>query len=150
MMHHFKQLSIFPRLSYLFLWIITLASIVRSLLHIWLPDGGAQLIATIPLDTYALAAQATIVSMFALWGLSQLLSSIIFIYVLLRKSQWLIVLWVLVLVEYVSRLLIGQFKPISTVSVAPGVIGNYLLIGLSLVFIITHLFFKDFKKTKIK
>ncbi len=57
--------------------VITLVTIVRSLIHIIAPEGGAQSIATIPLENYSEAAAATVILMFSLWGLSQLLMEII-------------------------------------------------------------------------
>ena len=57
--------------QYAFL-LITFATIVRSLIHVFAPDGGAQSIATIPLASYSAEAAATVILMFSLWGLSQL------------------------------------------------------------------------------
>ena len=107
--------SIFVRLSLVFIFIFTLVGIGRSLLHIFLPDGGAQLIATIPLDSFSEEAKAVVVSMFAFWGLSQLLSSLVYVYILTKKKEWLPFAWFLLLIEYASRWLIGQFKPFETV-----------------------------------
>ena len=39
-------------------WLILAATIVRSLIHIFAADGGAQTIATIPLDSYPAEAAA--------------------------------------------------------------------------------------------
>ncbi|MFZ9782104.1 MAG: hypothetical protein ACO3C8_02665 [Bacilli bacterium] len=41
--------------------------------------------------------------------------------------------WLIILFEYTARWLIGQWKPFETLATAPGAIGNYVLIGLSLV-----------------
>jgi hypothetical protein len=60
-----KQRSIFVYVSVRFLWLMTLVGVIRSLLHIFLPDGGAQSIATIPLTTFPIEAQAVVVGMFA-------------------------------------------------------------------------------------
>ena len=54
--------------------LLTAISTVRSLVHIWKKDGGAQSIASIPLDKYPANAANTIILMFAYWGQSQLLS----------------------------------------------------------------------------
>ena len=59
------------------LWLfglITTVTLGRSLTHIFLPDGGAQSIATVPLDQYSSGAESSVISTFALWGLSQLCS----------------------------------------------------------------------------
>jgi len=41
------------KLGLYFFFFITLVTIGRSCIHIFAPDGGAQSIATIPLDTYS-------------------------------------------------------------------------------------------------
>ena len=136
--------SLYYQISLGFIWIFTLVGIVRSLLHIFLPDGGAQLIATIPLDTYSVEARQVIIGMFAFWGLSQLLSSLVYVYILIKRKEWLPFAWLWFLIEYASRWLIGQFKPFETVSTAPGAIGNYVFIILSLAMIIWYAV--DYKK----
>ncbi|MEY3692418.1 MAG: hypothetical protein RLZZ388_589 [Bacillota bacterium] len=136
--------SLYFQISLGLIWVFTLVGITRSLLHIFLPDGGAQLIATIPLDSYSVEAQQVIVGMFAFWGLSQLLSSLVYVYILLKRKEWLLFAWLLLLIEYASRWMIGQFKPFETVSTAPGAIGNYVFIVLSLAMLIWYAV--DYKK----
>lgn len=136
--------SLYFQISLGLIWVFTLVGITRSLLHIFLPDGGAQLIATIPLDSYSVEAQQVIVGMFAFWGLSQLLSSLVYVYILLKRKEWLPFAWLLLLIEYASRWMIGQFKPFETVSTAPGAIGNYVFIVLSLAMLIWYAV--DYKK----
>ena len=69
------------------LWVfypITLMTVGRSLIHIFRSDGGAQSIATIPLDTFVSGGAETVISVFALWGLSQLLIGLLFVLVSFR------------------------------------------------------------------
>jgi hypothetical protein len=136
--------SFYVQLSLGLILVFTLVGVGRSLLHIFLPDGGAQLIATIPLESFSDEAEAVIIGMFALWGLSQLLSSLVYVYILTKKKEWLPFAWFLLLIEYASRWLIGQFKPFETVQTAPGVIGNYVFIGLSIGMLIWYVV--DYKK----
>jgi hypothetical protein len=136
--------SFYVQLSLGLILVFTLVGVGRSLLHIFLPDGGAQLIATIPLESFSDEAEAVIIGMFALWGLSQLLSSLVYIYIMTKRKEWLPFAWFLLLIEYASRWLIGQFKPFETVQTAPGVIGNYVFIGLSIGMLIWYVV--DYKK----
>ena len=69
--------------QYAFL-LITVVTIVRSLIHVFAPDGGAQSIATIPLESYSAQAAATVILMFSLWGLSQLLMGFVYLGVYLK------------------------------------------------------------------
>ena len=134
--------SMYFKFHFVFLWFITLVSLVRSLLHIFLPDGGAQLIATIPLDTFTQDAQDVIIGMFALWGLAQLIGSFIFVYVLIKRPRFLLVLYMFLLIEYGGRLLIGLSKPFDTVETVPGSIGNYVFIIVSIVSLVSLLFIR--------
>ena len=136
--------SLYVRLSFAFITVFTLVGVVRSLLHIFLPDGGAQLIATIPLDSFSEEAKAVVIGMFALWGLSQLLSSLVYVYILIKRKELLPFAWFSLLIEYASRWLIGQFKPFETVQTAPGAIGNYVFMLLSVMMLVWYIV--DYKK----
>ena len=89
-------------------------------------------IASIPLDHYSLAAQETIIAMFALWGLSQLLVGLVYVVVMVRHQSWIPFISLLLLLEYAIRIGLGFFKTVVTVNTAPGVAGNLplLLIGV--------------------
>jgi len=85
------------------LWLFYLATIVtvgRSLAHIFLADGGAQSIATVPLEQFTPEGAASVVSMFAFWGLSQLLLAFIMVLVALRYRSMIPLMYLLILLEY--------------------------------------------------
>ena len=113
--------------QYAFL-IITVATLVRSLIHVFAPDGGAQSIATIPLASYSSDAAAAVVLMFSLWGLSQLLMGVVYLVVYIRYKSLISAMYVLMIVEYAMRIVIGQMKPIVTTGTAPGSIGNWIMV----------------------
>ena len=113
--------------------LITLITIGRSLVHIFKSDGGAQSIATIPLDTYSSGAAEAVVGIFAYWGISQLLFGLVFLLVLLRYRNLIPAMLLFIVVEYVARLASGQFKPIETVGQAPGGVVNYIFPVVALV-----------------
>ena len=110
---------------------VTALTLWRSVHHIIAPDGGAQSIATIPLDQFSSNAQAVVIGMFALWGLSQLLVAILFLVVLFRYRGLIPLMWLIFAAEYLGRIVIGQFKPIPTVETAPGAMGNIPLLVLA-------------------
>ena len=112
---------------------ITVLTVGRSLAHILLPDGGAQSIATIPLDTYPPDASDAIIAMFAQWGLSQLLLGLVYVVVLWKYKSLLPLMWLLVLLEWSGRLMLGMLKPIETRETPPGAIGNRVFTLLALV-----------------
>ncbi len=61
---------------------LTLMTIARSLIHMFAADGGAQSIASIPIDTYSPQSANALVTIFAAWGLSQLFIGIVYTIVL--------------------------------------------------------------------
>ena len=120
-------------------WLITAATIVRSLIHVFAPDGGAQTIATIPLDSYPTAAAAAVILMFSYWGLSQLLMGFVYLGVALKYRSLIPAMYVLLIFEYAMRFVIGQMKPIVTTGTAPGSIGNWIMVPLCAVLLVLSL-----------
>ncbi|MGR5092722.1 hypothetical protein ACPV5O_09990 [Vibrio maritimus] len=108
-----------------FFYILTGITLWRSQHHMFAADGGAQSIATIPLDTYSSQASSTVVGIFALWGLSQLIIGFIYLVVCLRYKALIPLMYFLGGVEYGMRAFyIGAFKPIETAGDAPGALIN--------------------------
>lgn len=124
-------------------YLITSITLIRSLIHILAPDGGAQSIATIPLDTYSVESANTVIFIFGLWGISQLLLGILFLIIVVRYKALIPLMYILIFTEYTLRLILGLFKPITLVGIAPGGIGNYVFIILSII-----LFFLSIQKPK--
>ncbi len=118
---------------------VTILTIARSLIHVFAPDGGAQSIATIPLDTYSANAAATVILIFSLWGLSQLLIGLIYVVVIWRYQMLIPFMYLLMVVEYGMRIFLSLVKPIETTRTAPGEVGNYLLLPLALVMLFLSL-----------
>lgn len=119
--------------------VITILTISRSLAHLFLPDGGAQSIATIPLTSYSANASKVIIGMFAQWGLSQLMVGFLFVIVICRYKSLIPLMWLFVLFEYGGRLLLGIYKPYETSGTAPGAIGNIIFPFLALIMLILSL-----------
>ncbi|MBJ18304.1 MAG: hypothetical protein CL933_02660 [Deltaproteobacteria bacterium] len=121
---------------------ITLLTVGRSLVHIFVPDGGAQSIATIPLDRMTSGGAEGIVLLFALWGLSQLLLGLLYVAVLIRYRALLPLMYLLFTVEYGGRFLIGRWKNIVTVETPPGETANVVFPVLGLVMLVLSLRFR--------
>jgi hypothetical protein len=118
------------------LWLfglITTVTLGRSLAHVFLPDGGAQSIATVPLSQYSSGAESSVISIFALWGLSQLLLAIVMLIAALRYRSMIPLLYLLLICEHVGRICIGIFKPLETLQSPPGATGSFIILGASLV-----------------
>ncbi|MCX5481607.1 hypothetical protein OSH08_21595 [Kaistia geumhonensis] len=116
--------------------LITAMTIGRSLVHMFAPDGGAQSVAHIPLDTYPAAASNAVVFLFSFWGLSQLMMGLVYIVALLRYRALIPLLLVLIFVEYAGRITIGHIRVIETTATAPGAILDYVMVLLTLVLLV--------------
>lgn len=108
---------------------------VRSCIHIFAPDGGAQSIATIDV---AVAGGANIVAMFGQWGASQLLLALL-LWALVLRWRGLVPLALLVLAaEPVLRGIAGHLKPVTTMGTAPGAALNWVVLpGLALLLLLS-------------
>lgn len=118
---------------------MTILTIGRSLAHIFIADGGAQSIATIPLDTFSSAASAVVIGMFAQWGLTQLMFGLMYVLTLWRYQSLIPLMWLFIFVEWTGRLLLGFYKPFETAGTAPGAIGNLIFPVLALIMLVLSL-----------
>lgn len=126
---------------YTFYFIIVL-TLIRSLIHLLSSDGGSGSIASIPIDLFGNGGREAVIFTFSVWGLSQLLIGIIYVITAFRYRSLIPLMYILVFIEYLGRVLIGQFKPIETLRTAPGEIGNYIFIPLSLIMLLLSINWK--------
>jgi hypothetical protein len=117
------------KLPILLFAIITLFSLVRSLIHLLSPDGGAGSIAGMDLS---LAGADGIIFAFALWGSAQLIYALIQLLVLLRYRALIPLMYLLLIVETLLRILVGSMKPVGFAHTPPGALGNQILLPLAL------------------
>jgi hypothetical protein len=121
-------------------YLFTILTLWRSQHHIFTSDGGAQSIATIPLEKYSDSAAATIIGMFAFWGLSQLIIGILYLVAAIRYRSMIPLLYLLSFFEYLMRATyIPAYKSIETAGTAPGAVGNLPLIVFSLTMLVLSL-----------
>ncbi len=120
-------------------YVLTAITLWRSQHHLFAPDGGAETIASIPLSRWPDDAAGTVVGIFALWGVSQLVIAIIWTVAALRYRAMIPLLYLLFILEYAGRLWVGAHKPIETVTTAPGsainlpfIILGIVMLGLSI------------------
>ncbi|MEO0882667.1 MAG: hypothetical protein AAFY34_08015 [Pseudomonadota bacterium] len=118
---------------------LTLLSVVRSCIHLLAPDGGAQSIASIPLDQYSGGASANIIAIFSQWGLSQLLLAAIYVLVLFRYRSLIPLCYAILICSAFGRFVIGELKPIETPTTAPGEAGNLPFLAMGVVLLVISL-----------
>lgn len=114
-------------------YLFTIMTVVRSLIHMFAADGGAQSIATIPLDTFSPQGASTVILIFSLWGLSQLIMGIFYVIVIWKYKSLIPLMYIFIFLEYLMRLILGIIKPIETTGTAPGGVINYIFIPLTII-----------------
>ena len=98
------------------IWIFILIAFMKvalSLAHIFVADGGAQSVSTIPLDTYSASAAQNIIAIMARLGLEQLLPAVIFVVVLIRYRSMIPLMYVLIVLQYIAQEGIVYMKPLA-------------------------------------
>ena len=87
----------------------------------------------IPLDTFTPAGARAVVSLFALWGLSQLVICLLCVLVLVRYRAMVPFMFALLLLEHLSKRLILQALPIVRTGSSSGSVINLILLGVIIV-----------------
>ena len=117
------------RIAVIVFALITVFTLARSCIHIFAPDGGASSIAGI---NTSVEGGSNIISMFAFWGLAQLLMGLVYLVVFFRYKSLIPFMYILIIIEYSGRVLIGMVKPLIVSHTPPGAIGDYILIPLAI------------------
>ena len=119
--------------------LLTVVSTIRSMIHMFKDDGGAQSVASMPLHKYSKDAADTIILLFAYWGISQRLMAITYLVILWKYRSLLPLACLLLTLEWGNRLILPSFsgKHAPTEKVAPGSIGNivFTVLGIVLFFL---------------
>ena len=118
------------KFSLIFLIVLTTVTTLRSLAHIFLPDGGANSIAG--LDVSGTGGN-NLIAMFAQWGYTQLLLSVMMWGVIIFARNLLPFALLVQTLDWGGRILIGLMKPVEVASAPPGEIGSYILWPLCLI-----------------
>jgi hypothetical protein len=108
--------------------LIAMISLIRSLIHVFLPDGGAGVIAGLNLSQ----ASENIVFAFGLWGVSQTILALIQLLVAFRYKSLIPLMYILLILEMLGRMLIGTIKPPVVLAIPPGGLANWILLPLAI------------------
>jgi len=115
------------------LWLFVPIVIVKSAIALGTIFNGrnaAQSADGIPLDSFGAAGAAAVVALFAIWGLSQLVSSALGVLALVRYRAMIPLLFVLFTFEHLARRWIFVVKPIVRTGTSPGLSINLALLAL--------------------
>ena len=119
-----------PKIPLYFLVLVAVASTIRSLIHMFAADGGANSIAGIAVDVQG---GHNIIAMFAQWGASQLILALIYWLVIVRYRFLVPAMLGVVVVEQLLRLGVGSLKPLEVIAAPPGAIGSQILLPLAVI-----------------
>jgi len=128
------------------LWLFALTVLVKvgiSLASIFNGRHAASSADGIPLDTFTPGGAQAVLSLFALLGNAQLMIGLLCIVVLVRYRAMIPLMFMLLLLEYLSRRLILQFMPIATTTAPPGLFVNLALLAVMVVGLILSLLNRD-------
>jgi hypothetical protein len=115
------------------LWLfllIALVGVVRSCIHIFSADGGAGSIAGMDLSVNGADG---IIFAFSLWGSAQLLYAFIQLLVFFRYKTLIPFMYMLIVLEALLRMLVGQLKPVHFTHTPPGAYANYIILPIGII-----------------
>ena len=118
------------KVPYYFLILVAVASTIRSLIHVFAPDGGANSIAGIDV---AVQGGANIIALFGQWGALQLLLAFFYWLTIIRYKFLIPAMLAVVAIEQLFRIGVGLLKPLEIASPPPGAIGSEILLPISIV-----------------
>jgi hypothetical protein len=129
-----------PSVAVWFLLLVNIMGTVRSLIHMFFSDSGAQTIATMNLNV---SGKQNIVGLLGQWGGAQLLMAIAIWIVLWRYRVFVPLMIGTVGIEQLIRIFIGLMKPLITSSAPPGRLGSLILLPISTLMLIISLLRTD-------
>ena len=122
--------------SRLALWIFALVVLMKVAMSVNSIFNGHMVASSadgIPLDTFTPAGAQAVVSLFAAWGLGQLILCLLCIVVLVRYRALVPFMLAVLLLEHLCRRLIFFVLPIVRTGTPPGIFVNLALIALMVV-----------------
>ncbi len=127
-----------------FLWPFMLITLFRFIAHTLFVDGGAQSIASIPLDQFSDSAASVVINIFAQWGLIQLFLALGYLLTLIKYKSLIPLMYLIIITEGIGREVLGIVKPMQIANTPPGVYVNYVFLAFGVVMFILSL--KESKK----
>lgn len=128
------------------LWLLSLVVLMKvgiglnSILNGYYVASSAD---GIPLDTFTPAGARAVVSMFAIWGLCQLIFGLLCLLALIRYRALVPFMFALLLLEHLSRKLILLVTPIIKTGTPPGSVVNFVFLAVMIVGLALSLWSRD-------
>jgi hypothetical protein len=119
-----------PKIPFYFLILVAFVSTIRSLIHIFTPDGGAFSIAGIAVNV---EGGVNIVAIFAQWGTIQLILALFYWLTIIRYRFLVPAMLAVLVIEQLFRIGAGLLKPLDTSASPPGAVGTLFLLPLAII-----------------
>jgi hypothetical protein len=118
-----KDLSSFdgPQFVRIAAALILCVMVVRSCIHLFTADGGAQRIATIDISV---EGGNNIIAIFHQWGATQLVSAVLLVVLFFRYPGFTPLILLAMALETLMRFVASRVKTVTTIGTAPGAAFN--------------------------
>lgn len=124
-------------------WLLILyvaKSFLAGSVHMFAADGGAQSIASITLDQFTQGGANSVITMFAMWGMEQVVIGLIGVVILLRYQSLIPMMTLVYVIEYLGRFAIPFITPgVVSAHTPPGAVADYVLVPLAIVMFLLSL-----------
>ena len=115
-------------------------SFVAGSIHMFAADGGAQSIASITLDQFSQGGADTVVTIFGLWGMEQVVIGLIGVVMLWRYKALIPMMALVYAIEYIGRFAAPLYTPGPvTAHTPPGAMMDNILVPLTIVMFLLSL-----------
>lgn len=126
------------------LFVYVFKSIFSGSIHMFAADGGAQSIASVTLDRFSEGGAESVVTMFGLWGMEQVIIGLIGVVILWRYNSLIPLLWAAYALEYIGRGAAALYTPgLTTANTPPGASADLVLIPLAITMFILSMIKKN-------
>jgi hypothetical protein len=115
------------------LWLLGFLAAIKAVMSLNSIFNGYAVLTSadgVPLPSYPAEAAQTIVTVFALWAVGQLLFALLAILALVRYRSMTSLLFGLFLIEHLGRKVVLQFLPITRSGAAPASVINLVLLAV--------------------
>ena len=127
------------RVPLFFFYALMAMATFRSFVHFLKDDSGVNSIASILVFSGTPDPNNVIYMFSALWGSQQVIMLMIYLVVLVRYRNLIPLMWLLMVVEVIFRLSVGQMHPLTPdyyLRTPPGKLGNLPMLALSLIMVV--------------
>ncbi len=115
-------------------------SFVAGSIHMFAADGGAQSIGSVALDQFSQGGADSVVTVFGLWGMEQMVIGFIGVIMLWRYKALIPMMALVYVVEYIGRITSHFYTPgLVTAHTPPGAMMDIILVPLTVVMLVLSL-----------